>query len=141
MSEKLKLYFSCALTGLSRAHRARMVGLREILKDHFEVLEFCPAETSPEEIYTHDIHYCVATADLMVSICDMPSIGLGWEMSAMLEVHGKPVLALARDVLKVSPLVRGVTNPCFEIQSYTDAQDILALTLEFAQRRFPKKFP
>jgi hypothetical protein len=136
---KLTLYFGCPLAGLPFTHRTKMIALRDTLKNHFEVLEFCPAETPPKEIYTHDIHHCVATADFMVAVCDKPSTGLGWEMTTMVEKHGKPVLALSADISKVSSLVQGVTNTCFELRSYSEVHDILALALEFAKKRFPEK--
>jgi len=67
---KRKLYFSCALTGLSNDHREVMITFRNTLTQYFEIFEFCPPETSPREIYRHDIHTCVAKCGLMLAICN-----------------------------------------------------------------------
>ncbi|MDB5254576.1 MAG: hypothetical protein JWL80_642 [Parcubacteria group bacterium] len=135
--DKLKLYFSCALTGLPPEHREAMVVIRENLKEYFDVLEFCSADTPVKKIYEHDIHNCVKTADLLVSLCDNPSLGLGYEMGVAVEVYRKPVLALAQTDSNVSGLIRGITQENFELQRYEHTKEILPLLLDFAKRKFP----
>lgn len=133
---KKKLYFGCALAGLPAEHRSAMITIREGLKDHFEVLEFCPAGTDPREIYEHDINNCVASADLMVAMCDKPSLGLGYEMSTMVEKHHKPLLILAHNDSQVSSLILGISNSKCEFRRYSDTSEILSLILDFEKRYF-----
>lgn len=130
------LYFGCALHGLPDEHRQEMVKLRESFKDHFFVLEFCPADTPPREIYSKDIHESVAKADLMVAICDKPSLGLGYEMGVRVEKYGLPLLCLAHEDSPVSGLIRGVHHPRFEFKRYRSTEEILKLVLEFENRMF-----
>ncbi len=137
---KRKLYFSCALSGLPQEHRARMIALRDSLKDHFDVLEFCdPKQSSNKEIYNHDIHYCVATADLMLAVVDERGTGLGFEMGVMVEKHGKPVLAVAHLTAVVSPFVLGIDHPRYRFAPYASTTSILRLLLDFERDMFPEE--
>ena len=136
---KLKLYFSCALTGLPEEHRQDMVALREHFKFQFDVFEFCPADTPMNEIYRHDIHVCVAQCDLMLAICDERSTGLGYELGCAIEKHNKPVLAVVQtgNESVVSKLIQGIEHPRFKFQSYVSVSDIFDMLIHFKNMTFP----
>jgi hypothetical protein len=61
----------------------------------------------------------------MIGICDLPSTGLGMEIS-LANSLGKPVLLLAQSE-NVSKMVRGnhQENPQSEFKTYTDIYDLL----------------
>ena len=135
--KKHRLYFGCALSGLPREHRERMIALRESLRDHFEILEFCdPLEVSDRDIYRHDIHTCIATADLMVAIVDQRGTGLGYEMGTMIEKRGGPVIALAHHDSEVSPFIRGIDSPKYELRRYSSLDEVRDMVLDFERRMF-----
>ena len=133
---KRKLYFGCALFGLPEEHRKEMIALRESLREHFEILEFCPADTPPREIYSQDIHVSVAKADIMLAMCDKPSLGLGYEMAARIEKESRLLLALAHEDSPVSSLIRGVDHPKFEFKRYGDLKEVRGLLLDFEKKHF-----
>lgn len=134
---KRKLYFTCALSGLSKEHREGMMALRDSLSDRFEILEFCdPKQVTEQEMYRYDIHHCVAEADLMLAMVGKRAIGLGYEMGTMIEKHGRPVLALAHSRALVSPFVRGIDHPKFEFKRYQRLVSVKPLLIEFEERIF-----
>jgi hypothetical protein len=142
--DKKKLYFTCALSGLPWEHREEMIALRDSLADEFEILEFCdPREMTPQEIFEFDIDHCVANADIILAICDKPSLGAGYEIGTMAEKWGKPVFAVAhRDNTTLSSLITGNTRPNFEFARYDDVSEIKGMLVEFSKREFvrPKKY-
>lgn len=133
---KRRLYFSCALSGLPEDHRQAMIEVRSTLQPHFEVMEFCDASTPPAEIFHHDINVCVAGCDLVVAMCDYPSVGLGYEMGTALELHGKPVLALAAIDARVSSLVLGIPHKNFSFRRYSDISNVRDMVLAFEKEIF-----
>lgn len=136
--DKKKLYFTCALSGLPWGHREEMIALRDSLGDEFEILEFCdPRQMTPQQIFEFDIDYCVANADIILAICDKPSLGAGYEISTMVERWGKSVLAVAhRDNENVSALITGNTRPNFEFARYDEVSQIKGMLVEFSKREF-----
>ena len=71
---------------------------------------------------------------MLIALCDLPSIGLGWEMGVAVEQYKKPVLALAHRDAKVSRLPIGAEcarNPNYQLVRYDDFHHLLMLVLEF----------
>jgi hypothetical protein len=62
----------------------------------------------------------VSKSDLVAAICDLPSIGLGWEMGTQVEARGMPCLAIAHEASKVTAFVPGCNKQCFEFRRYRD---------------------
>ena len=134
---KRRLYFGCAISGLPREHYEEMVGFRSGLAGHFMVQDFCdPQLYTDAEVYHNDIHHAVRHAKLMLAFCDERSTGLGYELGTMIERHGKPVLALAREGVRVSKLIAGISHPRFEFCRYTSLDEVLPLLLDFERRHF-----
>lgn len=139
---KRKLYFSCALSGLPIEHRQRMVALRDSLKVHFDVLEFCdPKDVTARDIYRYDIHHCVAIADLMLAVVDERGTGLGYEMGVMIEKHDRPVLAVAHQDSLVSPFILGVDHRDFKLVRYNNLEEVPSILLDFEREIFVEKKP
>ena len=70
-------------------------------------------------MYDYDIGNCVANCGMFVGVCDIPSIGLGWELCKAIEL-GKPTLGIAEQNARVTRLVLGaaVVEPNFSFERY-----------------------
>ena len=135
-----KIYVGCALTGAP----AVFVGMVETLKVKIreaghEVARFVGlVNGTAVDVYETDIHRCVAGCDVMIALCDLPSLGLGWEMSVAVEHHKKPTLALAHRDAQVSRLPIGAQcerNPHYQFVRYDDFPHLLMVVLEFVRKQ------
>lgn len=77
---------------------------------------------SPRDIYLHDIRDCVGQSDLVVAICDQPSIGLGYEIATQLESRGMSCLCLAHEKSLVTEFILDVHQPGFDFRRYRNLQ-------------------
>jgi hypothetical protein len=117
------VYVACSLTHASKEFRAEVEFFKEKLRSMCNVLCFMGVDGhSPYKIYKWDIHECVRKSDLVVAICDLPSIGLGYEMGTQIEARTMPCLALAHRKSLVSDLIKDTRQPGFEFQLYNDLQ-------------------
>lgn len=133
MSAKKKLYVGCALQGAPVDYTEKVKGVREGLKEHFNVLEFLfPHPGTDQDVYALDILRHVDDCDFMLAIADFPSTGLGWEMGAMVEKHKKPLIICAEEKSLVSRLVLGAdVRPYVRIERYSSLDEVVNLTLAF----------
>ena len=134
---KKKLYVGCALNNVPKDKQDFLLMIPEIkekLKNDFEILEFRSSvhdfinnthTFSPKEIYEFDIKDSVMNADVMLAICDYPSLGLGYEMATAIEKRGIPVLALAHENSSVSKLILGINHPNFHFIRYKTTEEIV----------------
>lgn len=116
----MKIYVGCSLTHAPAWFKVRITELKTRLGDlpDVEVLEFLGlVNGTPHDVYVHDIIECVGKCDLMVAICDHPSIGLGWEMATQVG-RGKPLLAFAHRGSKVTRLVLDPQLPGYRFFRY-----------------------
>jgi hypothetical protein len=123
--EKRKVYVACALTYAPQDFVEGIKILKEKLSEKFEVLDFVGTGGEPKEIYEWDIHHCVKNADIIIALCDFPSIGLGYEMATMLEKYNKPVFAFAHNDAKVTKLVLGIQHPAFIFNRFEHMNEIM----------------
>ncbi len=134
----MKIYVGCAITTVPEDKADEFVALINSVKNSIrdsghEVLEFRTAlfpDATDEEVYIHDIHDCVGTADAMLAICDHSSIGLGYELATAIEKRGIPVVAVAHKDIKISKLVLGISHPKFVFERYDTAEDIVPILLK-----------
>lgn len=135
-----KLYIGCALTNIPAEKRDVLLGMigeaKKELSKTFELLEFKGVADiggdkplSPQDIYNFDIKECVMKADYMLSICDYPSLGLGYEIAVAVEKMGIPVLAVAQKDANVTRLIRGIDHPNFHFDDYESVEDIVKKVL------------
>jgi len=137
MTNKKKVYFTCALSGLTQVERDEMAALRDTLREDFDILEYCdPKDLTPAEIFAYDIDVNVAEADFLVSIVNRGATGLGYEICAAIELYKKPVLALAHHDAQISPFVLGINRPGYELRRYIFTSDVKIYTKDFAQKIF-----
>ena len=137
----IKLYIGCSLTHAPEEFTDMVENLKVLLRKEYEVLDFLGLEkdsptSTPTDVYKWDIQKCVSMCDMFVSICDCPSIGLGYEMATALEKYSKPILGLAMEKSKVSRLVIGIDHPMYAFKYYKTQEDIIALIKEKELKHF-----
>jgi hypothetical protein len=128
--KKIKLYVGCALNNAPKEFIDGVLSLRkELTKDPvYEVLEFLgPGE--PQAVYDTDIKACVMRADAMLAVCDVPSLGLGYEMGVLVTKQGKPLFAVAHTTSNVSNLVQGINEDAisFAFERYESLSSVPAM--------------
>ena len=132
--KKLKVYVGCALTHSTEEYRQQIADFKDRLRElpNVEVLDFVGLENATsEEVYEHDIHYCVATCDLFIAECSHPAIGLGYELGVAVDGWKKPTIAFFGKDIKVTRLVQGLLckrNPHFESAYYSSLDELVDIS-------------
>lgn len=128
-----KLYVGCSLTQAPEEFKTAVENLKNELRKDFEILDFIGLTAgTPTDVYKWDIHECVAKCDVFIAICDLPAIGLGYELAVAVEHLGKPTLALAQKDAKVTRLVLGIDKPNYTLTRYKTMEEIPQLIKNFA---------
>lgn len=132
----MKIYVGCSLIHASDEFRQSVEDVKQKLRSiGHEVFDFVAmTQGEPKDVYQWDIHNCVKNCDLFVAICDLPSIGLGYELGFAVEKLGKLVLAVAHKEAKVSRLVLGIDHPNFQFKTYDDMSEIPNFVTELASK-------
>ena len=138
-----KLYIGASLTQAPKEFVEKIENLKNKLRKDYEILDFLGLKKgTPADVYKWDIQKCVAICDIFVTICDYPSIGVGYEMATALEKYSKPTLGLSMEKSKVSRLVSGIDHPMYTFKYYKTEKDIIALIKEKELKHFkPVLFP
>lgn len=130
MSKESRIYVGCSLTQAPERFRDEIEQYKESLRGAgHEVLDFIGLENgTAEDVYRWDIERCVRTCDVLVGVCDYPSIGLGWELNEATGL-GKEVLAVAHEQSQITRLVLGaaVVESNVHFARYTDLSDTLPI--------------
>lgn len=125
--EKKVVYVGCSLTYAGKRFKAQVEALKKKLEDNgiCVVLKFIGLSDKniPHDVYVHDIDLCVRKCDLLVAICDYPSIGLGYEMGTQGEARKKPTLAVAKAGRTVTKIVLDTRTPGYEFRYYKSLVD------------------
>ncbi len=125
-AEARKLYVGCGLTHAPETFRNSVDGFKKVLRSNgHEVFDFVGLVAGTEaDVYNWDIGHCVARADLLIGVCDEPSIGLGWELAVAAEKLEIPVLATAHTDSKVTRLIHGAAEvlPNVQFASYDNLE-------------------
>lgn len=118
------VYVACSLTHASPEFIAQVEVFKKKLESVCNILKFAGLNSgrSPRDIYLYDIRECVGGSDLVVAICDQPSIGLGYEIATQLESRGMPCLCIAHKKSHVTELILDVHQPGFEFKRYSNLQ-------------------
>lgn len=117
------VYVACSLTHASPEFIAEVEVFKKKLKSFCNVLRFLGLiKGSPYDVYRQDIHECVRKSDLVVAICDLPSIGLGYEIGTQIEARGMPCLAIAHEKSHVTRFIHDTRQPGFEFKRYSNLQ-------------------
>jgi hypothetical protein len=129
-----KLYVGCSLTSAPEEFRAAVENLKDELRAQgHEVFDFVGlVNGTPADVYNWDIGHCVRDCDALIAICDLPSIGLGFELNEAIRLK-KPVLAMAQDDALVTRLLLGATEvePNLQFVRYGKPADIAKLADEW----------
>jgi nucleoside 2-deoxyribosyltransferase len=136
MKSEIKVYVGCSLTHAPEEFRQKVEKLKEKLSTICHVLYFKGLVGEiPYKIYQWDIKECVYQCDIMVAVCDYPSIGLGIEMGTQMEARQKPVLAVAHKDSKVTDLIHDPRTPGFIFYRYENfVEDVYNLVLQEIKR-------
>lgn len=139
---KKKLYIACALTHAPEEFRQMIFRLRTLFQEAgFEILEFAWKDGPRHDvnIYELDMYQRLDEADVVVAVCDYPSIGLGMELERAFAHHyadttftRRPqVFAFAGTDMKVSKIVPdALAHYGFPSQVfYKEPEDIVAYVL------------
>lgn len=123
-SKKISLYVGCSLTQAPEDFKEEIAALKEKLKEKYEVMEFLGlVDGTEQDVYRWDIHECVGKCDIFIAFCDLPSIGLGYELGTAIEKLETPTLMLAQTDAKVTRLVIGVDQPHATFSRYESLAD------------------
>ncbi|MDO8565322.1 MAG: hypothetical protein Q7R67_01760 [bacterium] len=131
-----KIYVGCALTQAPEEFVREVEALKAQLRlEGHEVADFVGVVAgTATDVYETDIHKCVAECEFFLAVCDLPSIGLGWEIGVAVEKHGKPTLAVAHREAKVSRLPIGACcdrNQRYRFSRYDSLLDVVPMVSQF----------
>lgn len=126
------VYVACSLTHAPVKFREDIEDFKEKLRSSCNVLCFLGIDGHPPHIiYDFDINECVKKSDLVVAICDLPSIGLGMEIGTQIEARVMPCLAIAHEKSMVTNMVIDTRQPGFEFRRYDNLlKDGIDLVIE-----------
>ena len=147
--KKVKVYVGCGLTHAPQEYKDEIDAFKDELKkvEWIEVLDFLgklkpesPSEKNrPLNVYTHDIHNCVGTCQVIIADLSYPSTGLGYELATSVEKHGVRAIMCAGELFRVSDLLMGVpfhpNNPHATFHQYKKSiLELLPYFLEELQK-------
>ena len=126
----VKIYVGCALTLASEEFRHSVEAFKGDLRaEGYEVFDFLGlVEGTAADVYKWDIGHCVGDCDIFLAICDLPSIGLGYELCEAVRL-GKKVLAVAHKDAKVTRQVLGAAEiePNMRFERYDQLADVIPM--------------
>ncbi|HJP96833.1 MAG TPA: hypothetical protein VJ843_05700 [Candidatus Saccharimonadales bacterium] len=132
-----KLYVGCGLTHAPEEFRDSVDRFKDALRESgHTVLDFLGLVAgTPGDVYRHDIKVNVASCDILVGICDEPSIGLGMEIGTAIGL-GKQVLLAAQDECAITRIVPGAAEEELNVHfaRYTDLLDVVPMVNELAEQ-------
>ncbi len=118
-SPEFSLYVGCGLTQAPEDFKQEVEAFKDALREDYIVFDFIGlVEGTAEDVYRWDIEHCTAKSDLFVAVCDYPSIGLGYELSARVRDFKKPALAVAAEASLITRVVLGVPHPNYTFRRY-----------------------
>jgi hypothetical protein len=121
----MKIYIGCSLTQASEEFKRTIEKLKNDLRKDYDVMDFIGTVAgTPEDVYKWDIYECVAKCEAFIAICDLPAIGLGYELGVAVEKLNKPTLALAHRDAKVSRILLGIRQPHYTFERYDSMEEL-----------------
>lgn len=132
----MKIYVGCALTHAPESFKQDIEDIKAALRAEHEILDFIGAGPGePRDVYLWDIGQCVAHCDMMIAICDLPSLGLGYEMGFAIEKLNKPTLIVAHKDAIVTRLIRGIEKENVAFERYSHMSEIPGFVRKFIEER------
>lgn len=135
MTKESRIYVGCSLTQAPEKFRDDVRDYKESLRGAgYDVFDFKGLKDGTEaDVYRWDIERCVRQCDILVGVCDYPSLGLGWELAEATRL-GKEVLAIAHEESQITRLILGAAavEPNVHFARYTDLSDTLPMVDDLA---------
>lgn len=121
-----KLYVGCSLAHASGIFKREVKDLKGKLRGSYEVLEFMDPKTvqTSIQVFENDTRQIIK-CDVFLAICDLPSLGLGYEMAYANSIN-KPVIAVAHEDSNVSRMILGVTADKFKLVRYKRLDEVVS---------------
>lgn len=132
----LSVYVACSLIHVPENFKSMIEEFKRDLGLICDVLcfnAFKPGSHSKERaIYLHDVQHCVRTADLVLAFCDLPSLGVGYELGTRIEALKKPALLVAHEKALVTEMFLDMGHPEWlcQVKRYTALTDVFGLAKE-----------
>ena len=136
----MQVYFACAITGGrqdERVYQAIVAALEQaghqVPTAHLTHPEGLAAEAQahPTAVYERDTAW-IRESDALIAEVSTPSHGVGYEIAYALQ-HGKPVLLLFREDVRVSKMLLGNPHPNLHHRAYRTPEEAGALAAAFLQ--------
>lgn len=121
----MKLYVGCSFRNAPQTFKDSVEDLKEKLEKNFEVVRFLGDKGTAQEVFRYDID-CVISSDAMLAVCDLPSLGLGFEIATAL-AHDKRVLGVAHIDADVSRMILGIDDPNFAFGRYSNLDEVTTI--------------
>ncbi len=123
----LKVYYATSVRGAGRdldATRKAIETIREL--GHIPLTEHLAEEKvdkplTDREVYERDMSL-LKQADLLIADVTFPSLGVGYEICEALH-QGKPIYLIAREGVRISKLVAGIS----QVRRYSDLEELASL--------------
>lgn len=135
MTKESRIYVGCSLTQAPEEFKNDVKNYKQSLRSAgYDVFDFIGLENgTAADVYRWDIERCVRQCDILVGVCDYPSLGLGWELAEATRL-GKEVLAVAHEQSQITRLVLGAAavEPNVHFVQYTDLSETLPVIDDLA---------
>lgn len=120
----MKIYVWCALTHATDEFKNEINEFKNKIKSEYELLDFLWVILWTEvDVYNHDTK-CVKECDLFIAECSYPSIWLWYELW-LANTLWKPILAIAKEDVKVTRMVLWINTPNYEFIRYKKISDLI----------------
>ncbi|EDK72336.1 hypothetical protein TM7_0539 [candidate division TM7 genomosp. GTL1] len=135
--KQMRAYVGCSLTQAPKVFKANVEAFKaDLRKNGYEVLDFVGLEAGTAlDVYRWDLEHCVGSCDVFIGICDLPSLGLGFEINQAIHL-GKPTLLVAHEDAKVTRMVLGTAEAerYVSFERYSSLTDVLTLVQRLRPR-------
>lgn len=117
--KSIKIYVGCGLAYAPTRYKKMIQVFKDSLRrmDGVEILDFVnpppgqeQSSLDPAHVYYHDIHVCVAQADIFIAELSHPSTGLGWELATSVEKRSILTIMCAKEKKKISHIPIGAVK-------------------------------
>jgi len=121
----MKIYVGCSLTYASEEYRNDIKTFKNKLRNYYEILDFfSPIKNGKlnndwiksKDVFEWDSN-CIKECDILIAECSYPSLWLWYEIWYANNLW-KKIIALAKDWVKVSKMIKWINTPNFSFFRY-----------------------
>ncbi len=121
----LKVYYAASVRGAGRDLEATRKAIQTIKEaGHVALTEHLAGSSeslSDQQVYQRDMRL-LEQADLLIADVTFPSLGVGFEICKAIQLN-KPVYLVAREGVKVSKLIAGITD----VKRYSSLEEMSSI--------------